>query len=52
MMLEDSPLEFLRFSVRSYEEAGEGGIPMVTGSGTMRQGATMGLTSFISQLPD
>ncbi len=52
MLLESSRLKFLKFSLRSYEEAGEAGIPMMTASGKVGRGSALGLKSIISQLPD
>ena len=51
-LLESTRLKFLRFSNRSYEEAGEGGVPMARSSGKIGPGTLMGLKSLISQLPD
>jgi SAM-dependent methyltransferase len=51
-LLDSSRLEFLKFSNRSYQEAGEGGIPMAKASGKIARDAAMGLKSLISRLPD
>lgn len=51
-LLESTRLEFLKFSNRPYQEAGEGGIPMAKASGKIAPDAAMGLKSLISRLPD
>lgn len=51
-LLESTKLEFLKFSNRPYEEAGDGGIPMVRVSGIIAHKSEMGLNSMIFWLPD
>ncbi len=50
-LLESTRLRFLKCSNRSYEEAGDGGIPMARASGMIGPGSAMGLKSLISWLP-
>ncbi len=52
MRLESSRLKFLKFSIRSYEESGEAGIPMANASGQIGHGTLLGMKSIISWLPD
>ncbi len=52
ILLDSTPLEFLNFPNRSYQEAGKGGIPMTKASGKIAPNAAMGLKSLISWLPD
>lgn len=51
-LLESTRLEYLNFSNRPYEEAGDGGIPMVRASGTIEHQSQMSLNSFVCWLPD
>lgn len=48
MLINASHLKVLKHSIRSYEEAGDSGIPMSTLSGQVEHGTEMGLISIIA----